>query len=165
MTIRKDPWRFRSADAPPVSEVDESPKIKQVHKETTSDYVPNKGDNEDEEQFFSKTVTYPNYGGITVTGTDRPEAIASAVLQFCVSHRAEIDDTLTHYGLLVAKLQPQKLELPFYITRADGWTLTIPDAETRQQGLLALIQCLLTLDEIPKHRKAMRALGLQPFRL
>lgn len=157
--IVTDPWRFRNPKTPTV----ETPKPNLP--EPPSRYEPKKGDYEDEEQYYTKTVEYPNYGGVTLTGATDAQAIAKAILQFCVDQRSLIDDILVEYGILVARIQVHLPSMPFHIARDDGWTLTIPTAETRGQGLLSLIQCLLAIDELPPMRRALRALGLQPYRL
>lgn len=159
--IVKDPWRY--SGTPSSRPAEEQNRGEQ--KKKSADYVPNTGDNDDYSQYNSYTVKYPNYGGITVKGVSRREMIGGAILQFCIDNQKDIDNTLVEYGLLLVRLKPGKMSVPFFITRSDGWTLTVPDAETRKQGLFQLIQCLLALDEHPKMKAAMRKFGITPHRI
>lgn len=158
--IFKDPWRFgiQAPEAP-------KPSPRRPAPAPASDYVRPSGDTDEEAQAAIQRVEYPNYGGIAVKGAEQSSSIAAAVLQFCINKRDVIDDLLTEHGLLLAKLSPGTLDIPFYITRTDGWTLTVPEATTRMQGLLCLIQCLLSADTVPSLRKELKNLGIRPYRV
>ena len=110
------------------------------------------------------TITLPGYGGITLYGSDDPQVLVQRLLEFCVLHRKQIDSILTQYGILVVHLALSRPPTPFFIQRGDGWTLTVPGATTRNEGLLQLIQALLDISQRPSLKPLLDKYGIQPFK-
>ena len=110
------------------------------------------------------TIQISNYGGISSDTVSEPKEIAGQLLEFCVRNLPQIEDTLAEYGVVVAKVPDAELDLKFYVRRADKWTLAVPLAHTREDGLLQLVQALLAVQRIPAMKKKLEDAGLCAFR-
>jgi hypothetical protein len=148
--VTHDPWRQPEPEPEPdtskVAEVDLS--------ELTADLQESK----------YTTIDLPGYGGVTITGTDTNKVAVAQLLAFCVDNRALIDDTLVSFGVLLAELPAGAPNMTFYIQRHDGWTLGVPQAQTRDAGCLQLIQALLALKGNAKVASLLKKYRLQPYR-
>lgn len=109
-------------------------------------------------------VRVPGYGGLRVVeATTATEAVLK-VMDFFFKHRATVDPVLVEYGVLFAQLSAVPAQ-GFYVQRGwDKWTLSVPEAQTRDQAILQIIQALLELERGPL-RAAMHQEGVQPYRM
>lgn len=112
-------------------------------------------------RYAAHTLRVPGYGGLTVKPASDATSAFLGVLALCEKH-PEWDPVLTRYGVLVAKLEALP-KVAFYVQRSrDGMTLALPDARSRQEALLQLVQALLELQV--KHRAEFEQAGVQVFR-
>jgi hypothetical protein len=106
----------------------------------------------------------PAYGGFTVAHAQTPTEGLLKVLDALVTNLKDVDPVLVEYEVLVSQLRrpPQG---GFYVYRkADGWALTVPSAETRDQALFQLTQALLALFR-GKQRRVLLNAHINPYRL
>jgi len=149
--ILTDPWR---QDTPPVAPPKEPP--------PTPNSLAGEQDPDISSVARSATLELKGYGGITVEGFDTLTEAAAHILAFCIQHLPVIEDRLISYGVLVAKLDaPAKAQ--FYVQRKDGWTLALPEARDRDEGLLSLIQALSHLQSDTTIHTAMKDAHIRPF--
>jgi hypothetical protein len=155
--IFKDPWRS-------VPEPEPQAPLPLVE---SAKPVPNTPDELEEDIADPKysTIAVKGYGGITVDGVSTALNAASQILKFCVEKRHIIEPTLLNYGIVVCKMTPGKLTTKFYIKRADGWTLAIPDATNRDNGCLQLIQALLEVQTDPAMKREMQLYHIRPYKM
>jgi hypothetical protein len=85
----------------------------------------------------------------TIEGTDDATEAAAMLLRFCVDHSKYTEPLLLNYGILLVQLTNSPVRTPFYIQRADGWTLAIPDVATREIGCLQLVQAVNAMRKDP----------------
>jgi hypothetical protein len=158
--IFTDPWRTSpSASVPPPKEEVSEPKELSVTPAISEDNAQNEG-------IKRVQILLVNYGGITVTGTDSSPEAAKIILEFCINHLKNIENILLQYGIVVVKLKPtQETNAIFYIRRSDGWILAIPEARTRNQGLLQLIQAFLALQANTHTKSLMQDYHIQPHKI
>ncbi len=153
--VMSDPWRNQKSAPPP-------PKP-QVTPPAPSEVDPIEEDLQDAKY---ATIELKGYGGITAEGTNNTQIAASRLLNFCVENRDAIEPIFTQYGVIVAHMQLQRFDhIKFYIQRRDGWIVAIPDARTRDDGALQLIQAMLQVQAEPKLREKMRAVKLRAFKM
>jgi len=86
-----------------------------------------------------------NYGGLCLLGGKTGTDVLLKLLDFCVDHLKRVDDVLANYGVVVAQLDHEPRKLLFYLQREDGWTLAVPEAVSRDNASVQLIQAVLTL--------------------
>lgn len=155
-----DPWRKAPAAAPP-SPPRPTPSTAKVPLPIAS-----AGDTDD---FGAKytTIDLRGYGGITLEGTQDVPIATLQLLNFCVQEKAAIEDTLAEFGVVLAELPLLRPEnaLKFYIQRADGWTLAIPLAPSREAGALQLIQAFMKLNSIPALREKLQKHKIKPYKI
>lgn len=131
----KDPWQL-SAASTEVRKPKLPPEVSPTVARHSDDIE------KDLEKKKRATIDVKNYGGIVVGGTTDATEAAATLLRFCVDHAKYVEPILLNYGVILIQLTQTKLGTPFYIQRADGWTLAIPDVPTREQGCLQLIQAV-----------------------
>lgn len=152
--IFRDPWRSHPTN---LQEPAEPKKV----------FVPPKTPELEEDlrpvQTFS--IEIPNYGGISVTGVTSKVELASVLLDFCVRNLALVEPTLTEYGVLVAQTESTAITLPFYVSRKDGWLLTVPECKDRESARFQLVQAFLTLKQNDRVRKLLDERKIRPFKL
>jgi hypothetical protein len=159
--ILRDPWRaLTSKQSPSDSTEPPAPTLSEKAAVDAGDDI-----NGDMEGKKTSTIELKNYGGITVQGAESPSHAAAQVLKFCVDNLKIVEETLISFGVLVTRLHPGKLTTPFYVQRADGWTLAIPMVKNRDEGCLQLIQALLALRTNPIASAKMRELKIQPYKV
>lgn len=159
--LLQDPWRASVPEPPPrrnLESVEPPPGVPTI----SADASPIHDDLQDPKH---ATIELKGYGGITVDGVDELTHAASQVLQFCIDHQATIDDTLLQYGVLVAKVPVTRTTTKFYVQRKDGWMLAVPDANSRDEGCLQLIQAMLEIYRLPKMKKTMRKYRIRPYKM
>jgi hypothetical protein len=159
--VIKDPWRSdnsnpRAASKLPRKVVEEAPLVDATHEDDID--VDSKGRK-------YATIELKNYGGVVVAGTDSTTQAAGQVLKFCVDHHTQVERIFLDFGVVVTRLDPGTLNAPFYIQRADGWTLAIPEAETRDQGCLQLIQALLKLKSSAMLSDKLAQYRIKPYKI
>jgi mannitol/fructose-specific phosphotransferase system IIA component (Ntr-type) len=66
---------------------------------------------------------------------------------------------------LLTQVPVVTLETPFYLQRADGWLLAVPEAGSRDEGILQLIQAFVKLDQDPKLQTKLRRYYIRPFKM
>jgi hypothetical protein len=110
------------------------------------------------------SIELKNYGGVVVSGTSSTTQAAAQILKFCVDHSALIERIFLDFGVVVTRLEPGTLDAPFYIQRVDGWTLAVPQAETRDQGCLQLIQALLKLKSSAALSDKLAQYQIKPYK-
>ncbi len=148
--IFRDPWR--TAELPPPPAITRPVPAEPVDSDTV-----------DSAQYVSTAI--PNYGGITVSGTNNPQELGRRLLEFCVKNQKIVEPYLLQYGIVVVKLAlGTKLNTQFYIQRSDGWTLAVPDIRDREQGLLQLIQAFLALATNTVTNALLEAASIQPYK-
>ena len=159
--IFRDPWRTNAPVAPPKPKAKPEPSAPEIS-------TPVAGEEpiefEDVKADLRATIMLKGYGGISLAGTDETKKVAVHIINCCVKYERYFEPLLTKYGIVVAKLEGT-VNLPMYIKRKDGWTLCIPDARTRDDGLLQLIQALLAIDSNSDLKPYLREFGLSPFKL
>jgi len=111
----------------------------------------------------SSTIELKNYGGIKVDNVSNATEAAAMILQFCVEFAKQTEPLLLAYGIILVKLTPGKLDTPFYIQRADGWTLAIPEVTSREQGCLQLIQAVSRIKKDAFLGPKMDLYHIQPY--
>jgi len=120
----------------------------------------------DREERKSVDIGLPNYGGIVVADVDSSTEAAAKILKYCVDNLPKVERILLEYGVLVARIESQgSLPSPFYIQRADGWTLIVPDATSRDMGCLQLIQAFLKLKGAADTTKSLELYRIKPYRI
>jgi len=154
-----DPWRKAPAVAP-------APPPR-IMSSTANVPLPieNAGDTDN---FGAKytTIDVRGYGGITLEGTQDVPIAALQLLNFCVQEKPAIEDTLADYGIVISQLpllQPTNT-IKFYMQRADGWTLAIPLAASREAGALQLIQAFAKLYSVPALREKLQKYKIKPYK-
>lgn len=155
--IFTDPWRTATAAAVvPVLEQRKAKAVASAVEEFEEDISDPK----------HATLELKGYGGITVDGVSAPLNAAAQILKFCVENKSKIEQTLLQYGIILVKMsQLAKLTTKFYIQRDDGWTLAIPDASTRDNGCLQLIQALLEINSDPAMKGSMQHYRIRPYKM
>lgn len=109
-------------------------------------------------------IKLPGYGGLTVHKAGSPTEAMLKVLDFCVKNRAAVDQTLTDYAILLAQFSDVPAQ-GFYVRRGwDGWTISVPEANNRDQAFLQIIQALLEISRGPL-RAQLSAARITPYRL
>jgi hypothetical protein len=151
--IFKDTWRSTPTTPPPSKPPAEVIPITE-RKEEAEDFGP----------FRRSSLQLPGYGGISLDGTNNPESIGPHILDFCVRHLSKLDPILVDHGILVTNEVIDPKTISFYIKRPDGWALAVPNAETRQAGVLQLIQAFLKMIQDPQLAVLLKDYGLQPYR-
>ena len=111
------------------------------------------------------TIELKGYGGITVDGVEQMNHAGAQVLKFCVDHHKKIDDIFVQYGVLLTQLPVSELNLKFYIQRADGWLMAVPEAKTRDEGCLQLIQAMMEVYRNTFLREQMRKYRIRPYKM
>lgn len=152
--ILADPWRRSSAPT------------KAVHipeREVNPDPSPIDVDIQEDAQH--STIELKGYGGITVDGVSKLGHAAEQILQFCVDNHAKIDSTFLKYGVLVAKVPVAQMKLQFYVQRKDGWLLAVPEAQTRDEGCLQLIQAMMEIYRDSSLRQALTKYRIRPYKM
>lgn len=149
--ILKDPWRSMPVEPPP------------TNKPTTPTDTSPLTDDLRETQYA--TIELKGYGGITIDGVSKAKHAAAQLLKFCVDHEKLIADILVQFGVLLTKIAVTKLDTPFYIQRADGWLLAVPEAKTRDEGCLQLIQAMVKVDQHPKLQVLLRKYHIRPYKM
>jgi hypothetical protein len=151
--IFRDPWRTAVPAPKPTAPIPPPP----------SDVDPDDTDVTAGRQCVS--ISLPNYGGITAHGTDNPQELGRRLLEFCVANQKIVEPYLLQYGIIIVKLVAHtKLNTVFYIQRSDGWTLAVPQANNREQGLLQLIQAFLTLSNNPSTHTLLEQAALRAYK-
>lgn len=108
-------------------------------------------------------VQLGTYGGVTVVGAHSATEAMVHVLDFLVEHLRQVDATLVEYAVLLTRL-PELPAQGFYVRRGyDGWTLAVPDAQSRDQALLQIVQALIEISRGPL-KKELSAAGITPYR-
>lgn len=160
--VIRDPWRTtpRPAASPSTPAARKTPTETPLVDATHEDDI----DVDSEGRKYS-TIELKNYGGIVVEGTASTTQAAAQVLKFCVDNHKEIDRIFLDFGVVVTKLEPGYLQAPFYIQRSDGWTLAIPQATSRDQGCLQLIQALLRLKSNASLSRKLTEYRIKPYRV
>lgn len=154
--ILSDPWRRSSTPAKSVHLPEPEP-------EPDLDPSPVNDDIQDDAQH--STIELKGYGGITVDGVSKLGHAAAQVLQFCVDNHTKIDSTLLKYGVLVAKVPVTPLKLQFYVQRQDGWLLAVPEAQTRDEGCLQLIQAMMEIYRDSFLRQVLTKYRIRPYKM
>jgi len=165
--LLKDPWRSAPVEPPPPrANLKEQPPLPEnlpaAVRTISTDDSPIL---EDLQDAVHSTIELKGYGGITVDGVEQMNHAAAQVLQFCVDHYEKIDDIFVKYGVLLAQLPINELTTKFYIQRADGWLMAVPEAKSRDEGCLQLIQAMLEAYRNPKLRESMRKYRIRPYRM
>lgn len=157
--IFHDPWRATKTMVPTRESV--PPPV-----EEPPSTIPIPEDNGQDETIKKVQIQLANYGGLTITGTDSSAEAAKLILEFCIKYLKNIENTLLQYGIIVVKLSAsQPLNAVFYIRRSDGWVLAVPEARTRDQGLLQLIQAFLALQVNPGTKQLLQQYHIQPHKI
>ena len=108
------------------------------------------------------TLRVPRYGGITVKRASDATGAFLGILALCEKHLPAWDSTLTRFGVLVAQLD-ENPKIAFFVRRTrDGGTIAVPDARTKEEALLQIVQALLELQV--RHRALLEAGGVTVFR-
>lgn len=152
--IFKDPWRNAGVPSalPKASVPSEPPQVEE-------------SDNAFSVAKQSVQFVVPNYGGLTVTGTDQSPEAAKRILEFCINHLQKVEPILLQYGIVVLKLGTDEINAKFYIRRSDGWILAIPQVTTKEQGLLQLVQSFLAMEVVPQLREFLRQYQIKAYKL
>lgn len=155
--IFKDPWRTSANEVT-------IPQDPAHYKPSPLDVEPVDSDN-DKNGVQHVSVALPNYGGITVGGTNNSQELGRRLLEFCVVNQKIVEPYLLQYGIVVVKLGIGiKLNTLFYIQRSDGWTLAVPEVSSREQGLLQLIQAFLELANNPSTQALLAKANIRPYK-
>lgn len=161
--VVQDPWRT----APPVPTPPKVQRTPRVPVPSTQG-APEQGDTDDTAFDHYATLELPGYGGITVRSPQRQGAsyVALRLLDFCREHAAQIEPTLTDFGVVFTQgALNAPLEKPlFYIQRRDGWMLAVPQAKTREGGAFQLIQAFLALSALPHVRPHLERYQIRPYK-
>jgi hypothetical protein len=156
--IFNDPWRTSQVKAPISADT-------QATKSPEPPALAPPDDNGQTEAIKKVHLSLPNYGGLTITGTDSSQQAAKIILEFCIKYLQNIEPVLLQYGIVVVKLNANtETNALFFIQRSDGWILAIPEAKTRDQGLLQLIQAFLALQANPVTNKLLQVYHIQPHK-
>jgi hypothetical protein len=108
------------------------------------------------------TLRVKGYGGVTVQRADSPTTAFLGILAMCERHLPAWDPVLTRFGVLVAPLA-EAPKIAHYVRRTgDGMTLAVPDAQSREDALLHIVQALIELQV--KNRAVFGQYGVQAFR-
>lgn len=160
--VSKDPWRNIKPEP-----VQEKVKVAPTTKRKPPPVTGIEEIHEDmREEIKHATLEIKGYGGITVDGTGDLTSAAAQILAFCVDHIADVDDTLVHYGVVVTQLAPQEpVSANFFVRRADGWTLAVPQAPNREAGCLQLIQAMNKIYTQKNNKRHMEAYRIRPFKM
>jgi len=159
--VFNDPWRVQDTS------VTEAPvnKPKPAVAPPPAEYTKSE-DNGSNLPITGVVLDVPQYGGISVRGTDNPQEAAKRILEFCIKYVKNIEATLLQYGILVVRLDLNKpFETPFAIRRSDGWVLAIPEVTTREQGLLQLVQAFLALQTTAGIKPLLETYDIYPYKL
>lgn len=144
-----------------------------VHKRATADRTDINGrpaplEQEDEDADGNPltppeyTLRVKGYGGVTVRRADTPTTAFLGILAMCEKHLPAWDPVLTRFGVLVAPLR-EAPKIAHYVRRTgDGMTLAVPDAMSREDALLHIVQALIELQV--KNRGVFEQHGVQAFR-
>lgn len=159
--IFKDPWR---QNVKPVVPEPASEPVDPATATYIGEEAPLDSGTDDIQHDVRASVLLKGYGGVALLGTDSPKKVAVQIINCCAEYEPQMGDTLAKYGIVVAQLE-EAPDMTMYIRRRDGWTLCIPDARTREEGLLQLIQALLEIDSDPNLKPYLRKFGLTPFKL
>ncbi len=108
------------------------------------------------------TLRVAGYGGVTVKKAHDPTSALLSILAVCETNMRVWEATLTRFGVLVAQLDSQPAVSHFVRRTRDGMTLAVPDARTRRDAILQIIQALLELQV--RHRAVLEAAGIHAFR-
>lgn len=159
----KDPWR----DVKPEPVVEKAKPSAPVSKRKPPVQTGIDEIHEDiREEIKYATLEIKGYGGITVDGTSDLTAVAAQILAYCVDNLATVDETLVYYGVVVTVLDAHDtVSSNFYVRRADGWTLAVPQAPTREAGCLQLIQAMNKLYTQKNNKRLMEKYRIRPFKM
>ena len=158
--ILHDPWKTVPADERPT--IPAKP-CAQLKPDATLSNI-NNGDIDSD--LRTLRIVVKDYGGITIRAPELAGTAGSIILDFCVNNLTLIDQVLVEFGILVEKLKLSKqlIRSPIYVQRSDGWTLTVPDAYTRDAAYIQLIQAFLKLNTYPKIRAILTKYAITPYR-
>jgi hypothetical protein len=152
--VLHDPWRTSLA-AP------DAPKPKRVPTPSTD----NSPINDDLRDTQYATIALKGYGGITIEGVTELKHAAAQLLKFCVDQEKLVDDILVQFGVLLAQMPVGNLKTKFFIQRADGWLIAVPEAKTRDEGCLQLIQAMVKIDQSPPLHLLLRKYHIRPYKM
>ena len=151
--VLKDPWRSAPKGPPP----------SKVKKPTASEADSPLNDDMRDAQYAH--IELRGYGGITVDGVSESRHAAAQLLKVCVDFHKQIDPILVRYGVLITQLPVTELNTKFYVQRADGWLLAVPEAQSLDEGRLQLIQAMMAINQDPELRKHLRRYHLRPYKM
>lgn len=155
--LLKDPWRTVEPEPVAPKPADTLPQ--------TAPSTRRQGD-DDEGPRATATIDLKGYGGITVEDVDGVPMAAVRLLEFCVDHRKDIDEILTEYGIVLAKMDLKQVNgIHFYIQRADGWVLAIPGVATRELGRFQFIQAFVRIQSNPVLKKKLEQYKIRPYKV
>jgi len=161
INVFNDPWRVQDPSVAAASVNKPRPAVATPPKE----YAKGE-DNGRTPAVTGVVLDVPQYGGISVRGTDNTQEAAKRILEFCIKYIKNIEATLLQYGILVVRLKPNEpIEATLAIRRSDGWLLAIPDVTTREQGLLQLVQAFLALQAIAAVKPLLETYDIYPYKL
>jgi len=162
--LLNDPWRSTSPEPTPSQKHSETlPENLPLHVRTIS--TDDSPIHDDIQSPLTATIELKGYGGITVAGVEQLPHAAAQVLKFCVDHAKNIDDIFMQYGVLLTQMPITELTTKFYIQRADGWLLAVPEAKTRDEGCLQLIQAMAEAYRVPNLREQMTKYRIRPYKV
>ena len=131
--LLNDPWRKAPEPLPvPRPAVARKRAVPQEDRDTTVVELPH-------------ILALQNYGGLSLIGGKSSTEVLLKLLDFCVEHRTQVEDTLADFGIVVAQLNHEPKKLHFYLQREDGWTLAVPEAPSRDYASVQIIQAVLTM--------------------
>lgn len=140
-----DPWRAPPRATPSNTE----PSLPEV-----PDFGPEK----------KTSIQVKNYGGISIDQAVNPRILSDALLQFLVDHEKVVDPILTEFGIVLLKVEEILPTAKLYIHRVDGWTLAIPEAASREEGLFRLLQAFRKIAAHSELRKALSINGISVYK-
>lgn len=110
----------------------------------------------------TQTLFAPGYGGMRVRHARTPTEALLRVLEFFKRHESALDAILVDHEVLLTHLSHAPRG-GFYVQRADGWTLVVPSATTREQALTQITQAILAIARSP-HVALLKGADITAFR-